>query len=57
MYPNTYCNNIYNSRDMEATWTSSDRGMGKDDVILLSPHTDIQWNIQFSSVAQSCKTL
>ena len=30
---NVHCSNIYNSQDMEATYTSIDRGMDKEDVV------------------------
>ena len=30
MHPNAHCKTIYNSQDMEATWTSINRGMDKE---------------------------
>ena len=33
MHPNVHCSTVYNSQDMEATQTSTDRGMDKDDVV------------------------
>ena len=33
MNPNAHCSTIYNSRDMEATIMSIDRGKDKDDVV------------------------
>ena len=33
MYPNVHCSTIYNSQNMEATAMSSNRWMGKEDVV------------------------
>ena len=33
MHPNVHCSTIYNSQGMETTNTSTDRGMGKEDVV------------------------
>ena len=33
MYPSVHCSTIYNSQDMEATLMSTERWMGKEDVV------------------------
>ena len=33
MHPNVHCSAIYNSRDMEATYMSINKGMDKEDVV------------------------
>ena len=35
MHPNAHCNTVYNSRDVEATQMSIDRGMDKEDMVHL----------------------
>ena len=35
MHPNVHCSTVYNSQDTEATETSIDRGMDKEDTVLI----------------------
>ena len=52
-YTHPYVHNgtIHNSQDMKITWIHVHKWMNKEDMI------HMQWNIQFSSVAQSCLIL
>ena len=34
MHPNVHGSTIYNIQDMEETWKSINRGMGKEDVVI-----------------------
>ena len=33
MHPNVHCSTIYNSQDMETTYTSINRGLDKKDIV------------------------
>ena len=33
MHPSVYCSTVYNSQDTDATYMSTDRGRGKEDVV------------------------
>ena len=45
MHPKVYCSTIYNSQNMEAAYTSINRGVDKEDVVYIYIYIYIHWNI------------
>ena len=51
MHPNVHRSTVYNSQDVEANWTSTDRGVDKEDAIHTHTHTHTHthWTITHPS--------